>query len=189
MRTFAGKTLLITGASEGIGKALALELAAEGANLVLLARNGARLEEAVRECRARGAQAEAVAGDVTSREDCERCVARALQRFGALDVLVNNAGVTMWARFDAVHDFAVYERLLADQLPRRGVHDRRRAGAPEGGARADRGGRQHGGPHRAFRSAPAMRPASTPWSASLSRCASSSPAAASMCASWRRISW
>ena len=113
MRTFAGKTLLITGASEGIGKALALELAAEGANLVLLARNAARLEASVRECRARGAQAEAVAGDVTRREDCERSVARALQRFGGLDALVNNAGVTMWARFDAVHDFSVYERLLA----------------------------------------------------------------------------
>ncbi|HUL18717.1 MAG TPA: SDR family oxidoreductase [Steroidobacteraceae bacterium] len=113
MHTFAGKTLLITGASEGIGRALALQLAAEGANLVLLARNAARLEECVRECRARGAQAEALAGDVTRREDCERCVARALQRFGALDALINNAGVTMWARFDAVRDFSVYERLLA----------------------------------------------------------------------------
>src|SRR4029077_17857488 len=55
----------------------------------------------------------AVAGDVTRREDCERSVAHALQRFGALDALVNNAGVTMWARFDAVHDFSVYERLRA----------------------------------------------------------------------------
>jgi short-subunit dehydrogenase len=113
MRTFAGKTVLITGASEGIGRALALELAPEGANLVLNARNAARLEETARACVARGAQVEAAAGDVAQPEDCARCVARAVQRFGGLDILVNNAGITMWARFDAVTDFSVYERLLA----------------------------------------------------------------------------
>jgi short-subunit dehydrogenase len=113
MRTFAGKTVLITGASEGIGRALALELAPEGANLVLNARNTTRLEETASACVARGAQVEAVAGDVAQPQDCVRCVARAVQRFGGLDVLVNNAGITMWARFDAVTDFSVYERLLA----------------------------------------------------------------------------
>ena len=113
MGTFAGKTVLITGASEGIGRALALELAPEGPNLLLNARNGARLEETARECRARGAAAETFAGDVARSEDCGACVARAVERFGSLDVLVNNAGITMWARFDAVSDFSVYERLLA----------------------------------------------------------------------------
>jgi short-subunit dehydrogenase len=113
MQTFAGKTVLITGASEGIGRALAVELAAEGANLVLAARNAARLGEAARECTARGAQVHALVADVAKAEDCARCVAGAVQRFGGLDVLVNNAGITMWARFDAVSDFAVYERLLA----------------------------------------------------------------------------
>src|SRR5580658_6849190 len=113
MGTFAGKTVLITGASEGIGRALALELAAEGPRLLLSARNGARLEETAQECRARGATAESFAGDVGRPEDCSACVARALECFGGLDVLVNNAGITMWARFDAVTDFSVYERLLA----------------------------------------------------------------------------
>jgi NAD(P)-dependent dehydrogenase (short-subunit alcohol dehydrogenase family) len=113
MGTFAGKTVLITGASEGIGRALALELAAEGPRLLLSARNGARLEETAQECRARGATAETFAGDVGRPEDCSACVARALECFGGLDVLVNNAGITMWARFDAVTDFSVYERLLA----------------------------------------------------------------------------
>ncbi len=112
MRTFAGKTVLITGASEGIGRALALELAAEGANLVLAARNAARLEEAATACAARGAAVECFVMDVARAEDCRACVARAVARFGGLDVLVNNAGVTMWARFDAVTDFSVYERLL-----------------------------------------------------------------------------
>ena len=113
MRTFAGKTVLITGASEGIGRALAHELAGERANLVLAARDAQRLEEAAAACRARGAQVESVALDVSQAADCQGCVARAVQRFGGLDALVNNAGITMWARFDAVTDFAIYERLLA----------------------------------------------------------------------------
>jgi short-subunit dehydrogenase len=113
MQTFAGKTVLITGASEGIGRALALQLADERPNLVLNARNAARLDDTARECAARGAQVLSVPGDVALRADCARFVARAVERFGGVDVLVNNAGVTMWARFDAVSDFSVYERLLA----------------------------------------------------------------------------
>jgi 3-oxoacyl-[acyl-carrier protein] reductase len=92
MQTFAGKTVLITGASEGIGRALALHLAAERPNLVLNARNAARLEDSARECVARGAAVVTVAGDVALREDCARFVARAVERFGGVDVLVNNAG-------------------------------------------------------------------------------------------------
>lgn len=113
MATYAGKTVLITGASAGIGRALALELAAEAPNLVLLARDSARLEEAARACAARGARVATFAGDVARAEDCRRCVAAAVERFGGIDVLVNNAGVTMWARFDEVTDFSMYERLLA----------------------------------------------------------------------------
>jgi short-subunit dehydrogenase len=113
MHTFADKTLLITGASEGIGRALALELAGERPNLVLLARNAARLEEIARACRARGAQVETVVADVAQQQDCARCVLQAVERFGGIDALVNNAGITMWARFDAVTDFSVYQRLLA----------------------------------------------------------------------------
>jgi short-subunit dehydrogenase len=113
MGSYAGKTLLITGASEGIGRALALELAAAGVQLVLLARDEARLQEAARACAARGAAVHTVAGDVARAADCRACVAQAVERFGGIDVLVNNAGVTMWARFDAVSDFSVYERLLA----------------------------------------------------------------------------
>ncbi len=113
MQSFAGKTVLITGASEAIGRALALQLAAERPNLVLNARNAARLEETARECAARGAAVAIVPGDIAQRADCERFVASAVERFGGIDVLVNNAGVTMWARFEAVRDFTVYERLLA----------------------------------------------------------------------------
>jgi short-subunit dehydrogenase len=112
MGAFTGKTVLITGASEGIGRALALNLAAAGADLVLAARSAARLQEAARDCAALGAQVEAVAMDVAQGTDCLRCVERAVARFGRLDILVNNAGITMWARFDEISDFAVYERLM-----------------------------------------------------------------------------
>ena len=113
MGTFTGKTVLITGASEGIGRALALALAAERAQLALNARDYVRLAEAVRECAARGAEALALPADVSRQEDCAAMVARAVARFGRLDVLINNAGVTMWSRFDALSDLSVFTRLLA----------------------------------------------------------------------------
>jgi NAD(P)-dependent dehydrogenase (short-subunit alcohol dehydrogenase family) len=113
MSAFAGKTVLITGASEGIGRALALALAAQGARLALNARNVVRLQQAVEECEALGAAALALPGDVAREEECTRMVATTVARFGGLDVLVNNAGITMWSRFDAVSDFGVYAQLLA----------------------------------------------------------------------------
>lgn len=113
MSNFTGKVVLISGASEGIGRALALELASERPLLILNARNAARLEETSSECRARGAEVLTVPGDVSRREDCIQLVSRALERFGRLDALVNNAGITMWSRFDAVTDFGTFERLLA----------------------------------------------------------------------------
>jgi short-subunit dehydrogenase len=113
MGAFAGKRVLITGASEGIGRALALGLAAPRARLALNARNEARRAAAARECAARGAEVLTLPGDVSRREDCTQLVERTVARFGGLDTLVNNAGITMWSRFEALHDLAVFERLLA----------------------------------------------------------------------------
>jgi len=113
MDSYAGKTVLITGASEGIGRALALELAAAAARLALNARSTARLEETARECAARGAEVLALPGDVARPADCAMLVARTVERFGALDALVNNAGITMWSRFEELRDLTVFERLLA----------------------------------------------------------------------------
>jgi short-subunit dehydrogenase len=113
MDGFAGRTVLITGASEGIGRALALALAAPGVRLALNARNAARLTDAGDECAARGAEVLTLAADVSRQSQCAQLVAGTVARFGALDVLVNNAGITMWSRFDAIGDLGVFERLLA----------------------------------------------------------------------------
>jgi short-subunit dehydrogenase len=82
------RTAVVTGASSGIGAATAVELARRGANLVIAARRGERLEETASACRRLGAQCTAVVADVTSREDCARLIAAA----SPVDILVNNAG-------------------------------------------------------------------------------------------------
>lgn len=112
MPDFAGRRIILTGASEGIGRALALALAREGASVALAARDAERLESLASECRALGGQAIAVATDVTSEHDLDWLVAETLRAFGGIDVLIHNAGITMWSRFDALADLSIFERLL-----------------------------------------------------------------------------
>ena len=94
-----GKTAVITGASSGIGRAVALECARRGAAVVLGARRQERLETVAGQCRSQGVSADAVVTDVTRRDDCQRLVARAIELHGRIDVLINNAG---FAIFDAI---------------------------------------------------------------------------------------
>ncbi len=88
-----GKTIVITGASSGMGAAAARHLAAKGANVVLGARRTDRTEALVAEITAAGGEAIAVAADVTKRDDLQRLVAAAIDTYGRIDVLINNAGV------------------------------------------------------------------------------------------------
>ncbi|HEX6782938.1 MAG TPA: SDR family oxidoreductase [Solirubrobacterales bacterium] len=97
-----GKACAVTGASRGIGRVAARRLCEEGASVLLVARGAGALEEATSECREAGGKAEALALDVTAADAGERIVAAAADRFGQLDVLVNNAGTARWRDLDDV---------------------------------------------------------------------------------------
>ena len=112
MAVYAGKVVVVTGASQGIGRALCLALAPQRPRLVLAARDATALEKVAAECRARGAEALVVPTDVGDESACRALVERAVERYGALDVLVNNAGMGMLARFEDVTDLSLYERLM-----------------------------------------------------------------------------
>lgn len=89
---FENKTVFITGGSSGIGAACGVQFAREGARVVLAARHEDRLAEAVKAVEAEGAQALAVQCDVTNRASIDAAVARAVEKFGGLDVVLANAG-------------------------------------------------------------------------------------------------
>jgi NADP-dependent 3-hydroxy acid dehydrogenase YdfG len=91
----AGRTVLVTGASSGIGEATARALAADGADVALLARRGERIESLAETLRRSGARALPIEADVGDREQAEAAVARAAAELGRLDLVVNNAGVML----------------------------------------------------------------------------------------------
>jgi short-subunit dehydrogenase len=112
MATYAGKVVVVTGASQGIGKALCLELSLQGPRLALAARDAAALEAVAAECRARGAETLVAPTDVGDEAACRALVEKVIERFGGVDVLVNDAGMGMLARFEDVTDLSLYERLM-----------------------------------------------------------------------------
>lgn len=99
-----GKVAIVTGATQGIGRATALRLAAEGAKVVACARGQERLDVLAAEIRATGGTVHPVSADVSRAEDCERVVAEAVGAFGGVDVLVNNAGTSQVGAFAAATD-------------------------------------------------------------------------------------
>src|SRR4051812_3936707 len=90
----SGQVAIVTGASQGLGKAMALELARNGAKIACIARNAEKLAETVREITEAGGVAEAFSCDVKSRESVDQVVDGVAEKWGKLDILVNNAGVT-----------------------------------------------------------------------------------------------
>ncbi len=101
-----GRVALVTGGSQGIGKAVAAMLAQEGASVVIAARGAELLDKVATEIRAAGGKVHAVAADVSQAADCERLVAETIKTFGRLDILVNNAGTSATGEFESVTDEA-----------------------------------------------------------------------------------
>ena len=89
-----GKVAIVTGGSRGIGRAIAVALGAEGATLVLAARSPAKLDETANVVRRAGGRAETVMTELTEEESIRSLVAVARDKFGRLDILINNAGIT-----------------------------------------------------------------------------------------------
>ena len=119
-----GKVAIVTGASRGIGRSIALGLAAEGCRLAICARGAERLEATAGEIRALGADVLAVPTDVTDPAALEAFVTRAAERFGRVDVLINNAGgggkdtfvETADADWDAALDLTLWPAIRASRL-------------------------------------------------------------------------
>lgn len=124
MEGLQDKVVVITGASEGIGRALALALAQSGARLVLSARNEARLGSLADEIAQLSDSVQQVqpvdsvpsplvfAADVTHPAQCEALIQATIAHYGRLDILINNAGMTMWSRFDALSQLGVLDEVM-----------------------------------------------------------------------------
>ena len=94
MKRLENRVALVTGASQGIGRAVALRLAEEGAEIALAARSVEKLEAVAAEITAAGSKAQAFALDIASEDSVKACAKAVLARFGRIDILVNNAGIT-----------------------------------------------------------------------------------------------
>ena len=123
-----GKNMIITGASRGIGKAIALRLAKQGANIVLAARGQDALDETVRELQSQSkSKIIGLSTDVAKLEDLQKLVDTAMERLGGVDILVNNAGVSSQYPFDkqpiedleklAMTNYLGYVRLIRLVIP------------------------------------------------------------------------
>jgi len=113
------KVIVITGSSDGIGAEIARQLAkTQGAQaaLVLAARNEERLQQVAAECAAHGAQTLVVKTDVSVEAQCRYLIGATAQKFGRIDVLINNAGRSAHALFEEVQDLGWYEELMRINL-------------------------------------------------------------------------
>lgn len=110
---FSENVVIITGASAGIGRELSLQLADQGAWLSLAARDAEKLEDVAAQCRVRGSgKALAVPTDVAEKAQCKNLIEKTAAEYDRIDTLVNNAGITMWARFDELEDLAMLEKIM-----------------------------------------------------------------------------
>src|SRR5665647_3798894 len=96
----AGQTVLVTGGSKGIGRAICLALAMEGANIIIASRNESKIKAIVDKLKKMGCKALAIQADVRNEEDVRHLISRTVDEYGRLDILINNAGVANKKRLE-----------------------------------------------------------------------------------------
>jgi short-subunit dehydrogenase len=106
------KVIIITGASAGIGKELALKLSKQKVFLSLAARNQKKLEEIASLCEKNGANVLIVPTDVSEKDQCKHLINKTIEKFGKIDILINNAGISMWAKFDEITEIDLFEKIM-----------------------------------------------------------------------------
>lgn len=111
-KEFKDNVAIITGASAGIGKELARQLARRGCSLALASRDENKLNEVAAECRALGGKAIAVKTDISDKMQCKNLIEKTIAEYGRIDSLFNNAGITMWAKFDEIQDIDLFEKIM-----------------------------------------------------------------------------
>ncbi len=109
---FRERVVIITGASAGIGRALALQLASQGARVVLAARRQDRLEEIAAACRGLGGEALPVQTDVGAEAQAKELIRRTIETFGSLDMLINNAGLAVSGLFEKFPDLHLFQHVM-----------------------------------------------------------------------------
>jgi short-subunit dehydrogenase len=112
MSKFENKRIIITGASSGIGKEMAKQLSRQGSRLTLAARNADRLAEVAHLCQENGTQAIHVPTDVSDETQCKHLIQTCVNQFGGIDMLINNAGYSMWAKFEDITRMEIGEQLF-----------------------------------------------------------------------------
>ena len=115
-KTRSQQVIIITGASAGIGKALAYRLAPQSPKLVLVARDRTRLEKVAETCERLGATTLVLPTDVADPQDCADMVQCVISTFSRIDVLVNNAGMSMWSTVEDVQDVTRFQRIMEVNL-------------------------------------------------------------------------
>ena len=108
---FKDKVVIVTGASSGIGEAIAREFSLNGSKVVLAARSEKKLSDIVKEIKADNCDAIFVKTDVSNEDDCKNLIEKTVEKYGTIDILINNAGVSMRASFLDV-DLKVLHRLM-----------------------------------------------------------------------------